>query len=129
MTTQPTSTPAARTYEAAHTAAILVDLSRRGRIRVTGRDRIDLLQRLTTNDMKAIAPGQGIANPTAILMSAIMMLRHIDEQDAADRVEKAMLTVFKEGKVLTKDLGGHAKTEEFANEIIDKLRAAGGAAA
>jgi isocitrate/isopropylmalate dehydrogenase len=67
--------------------------------------------------------GQGIANPTAILMSAIMMLRHLDETDAANRVEKAMLDVFTEGKVRTKDLGGTAKTADFANAIIDKLKA------
>ncbi|HLM00481.1 MAG TPA: isocitrate dehydrogenase (NAD(+)) [Pyrinomonadaceae bacterium] len=66
--------------------------------------------------------GQGIANPTALLMSAIMMLRHLDETDAASRVEKAMLEVFNEGKVRTKDLGGSAKTDEFANAIIDKLK-------
>jgi folate-binding protein YgfZ len=64
MTTPPTSSPApaARAYEAAGKSAVLIDMSRRARIRVTGRDRIDLLQRLTTNDMKAIAPGQGVAN-------------------------------------------------------------------
>ena len=65
--------------------------------------------------------GQGIANPTAILMSAIMMLRHIGEQDAAARVEKAMLDVFAEGKVLTRDLGGAAKTNEFARAIVEKM--------
>jgi isocitrate dehydrogenase (NAD+) len=65
--------------------------------------------------------GQGIANPTAILMSGIMMLRHIGEQDAADRVESAMLDVFAEGKTLTKDLGGSAKTNEFARAIVEKL--------
>jgi isocitrate dehydrogenase (NAD+) len=66
--------------------------------------------------------GQGIANPTALLMSAIMMLRHIEEQDAANNIEKAMLDVYTEGEVRTKDLGGTAKTAEFANAIIDKLR-------
>lgn len=66
--------------------------------------------------------GQGIANPTAILMSAIMMLRHIGEMDAAARTEKAMLDVFTEGKTLTQDLGGTAKTADFANAIIDKLK-------
>lgn len=72
--------------------------------------------------------GQGIANPTAILMSAIMMLRHIGEMDAAARTEKAMLEVFTEGKTLTQDLGGTAKTADFANAIIDKLQAAAKAA-
>ncbi|HEX8287173.1 MAG TPA: isocitrate dehydrogenase (NAD(+)) [Pyrinomonadaceae bacterium] len=66
--------------------------------------------------------GQGIANPTAILMSAILMLRHIGEMDAADRAEKSMLEVFAEGETITKDLGGTAKTADFANAIIDKLK-------
>jgi isocitrate dehydrogenase (NAD+) len=66
--------------------------------------------------------GQGIANPTAILMSGILMLRHINEMEAADRVEKALMEVFAEGEVRTKDLGGSAKTAEFANAIIEKIR-------
>ena len=65
--------------------------------------------------------GQGIANPTAILMSAVMMLRHIGEQNAAARIEKAMLDVFGDGKSLTRDLGGTAKTDEFARAIVEKL--------
>ncbi len=73
--------------------------------------------------------GQGIANPTALLISAVLMLRHIDEQDAANRIEKAMLDVFAEGKVITKDLGGTAKTEEFATAIIEKLKASESASA
>ena len=67
--------------------------------------------------------GQGIANPTAILMSAILMLRHIGENDAAARAEKALLDVFAEGKSLTRDLGGRAKTNEFARAIVEKLTA------
>lgn len=73
--------------------------------------------------------GQGIANPTAVLLSGLLMLRHLGEYDAADRVEKAMLDVFAEGKVLTKDLGGTAKTDEFANAIIDKIASGSSAAA
>jgi isocitrate dehydrogenase (NAD+) len=65
--------------------------------------------------------GQGIANPTAILMSGIMMLRYIGETDAAERAEKAMLDVFSEGKFITKDLGGTAKTNEFARAIVEKM--------
>jgi isocitrate dehydrogenase (NAD+) len=65
--------------------------------------------------------GQGIANPTAILMSGILMLKHIGETDAANRVEKAMMDVFIEGAVRTKDLGGTAKTDDFASAIIAKL--------
>jgi len=65
--------------------------------------------------------GQDLANPTALLMSAILMLRHIGEVDAADRVQKAMLDVYAEGRIRTRDLGGTAKTDEFANAIIEKL--------
>jgi isocitrate dehydrogenase (NAD+) len=67
--------------------------------------------------------GQGVANPTAILLSATIMLRHIGEYDAAQRIEKAMLDVFAEGKVLTRDLGGTAKTNEFARAIVEKIQA------
>ena len=65
--------------------------------------------------------GQGIANPTALLQSGILMLRYIGEREAADRIENAMLTVFEEGKVRTRDIGGTAKTAEFANAIIQKM--------
>jgi len=66
--------------------------------------------------------GKGIANPTALLQSAILMLRHIEERDAAQKIETAMLTVFEEGKVRTRDIGGTASTDEFADAIISKIR-------
>jgi isocitrate dehydrogenase (NAD+) len=66
--------------------------------------------------------GQGIANPTAILMSGILMLRHLDEMEAADRAEAAMMEVFTEGQVRTRDLGGTANTSDFAGAIIEKLK-------
>lgn len=66
--------------------------------------------------------GQGIANPTAILMSGVLMLRHLGEMDAADRVDKALMEVFAEGQVRTRDLGGTAKTSEFATAIVEKLK-------
>lgn len=72
--------------------------------------------------------GQGIANPTAIMLSAIQMLLHIGERDAARAFESALLEVFAEGTTITKDLGGTAKTVEFANAIIAKLRSGGAAA-
>jgi isocitrate dehydrogenase (NAD+) len=65
--------------------------------------------------------GKGIANPTALLQSAILMLRHIDERVAADKVESALLGVFSEGRVRTRDVGGTASTDEFADAIIAKL--------
>ena len=71
--------------------------------------------------------GQGIANPTAILMSAILMLRHLEEFDAAQRIEKAMLEIYAEGKTLTRDLGGTARTNEFARAIVERLTQANAA--
>jgi isocitrate dehydrogenase (NAD+) len=65
--------------------------------------------------------GQGIANPTALLQSGILMLRHIGERDAAERIESAMLKVFAEGRVRTRDIGGTAKTAQFADAIISEL--------
>jgi isocitrate dehydrogenase (NAD+) len=66
--------------------------------------------------------GQGIANPTALLQSGVLMLRHLGEREAADRTENAMLEVFSEGKVRTRDIGGTAKTAEFADAIISKMK-------
>ena len=67
--------------------------------------------------------GQGIANPTALLQSGILMLRHLGEREAADKVENSMLSVFEEGKVRTRDIGGTAKTAEFADAIIQRMNA------
>lgn len=67
--------------------------------------------------------GQGIANPTALMLSAIQMLHYIGEKEAAQRFESALFAVFEEGKAITKDLGGTARTAEFANAIIEKITA------
>lgn len=66
--------------------------------------------------------GQGVANPTAILMSGIMMLRHLEEFDAANKIETAMMEVFTEGEFRTKDLGGMTNTADFASAIIAKMK-------
>jgi len=62
--------------------------------------------------------GKGIANPTALLMSAIMMLRYLDEEEAAKRAEAALASVYREGRTLTPDVGGKATTAEFTQAII-----------
>jgi len=62
--------------------------------------------------------GKNMANPTALLMSAIMMLRHIGEQKAADRIESALHTVLRKREKVTRDLGGTASTSEFTDAII-----------
>ena len=67
--------------------------------------------------------GQGIANPTALMLSAVQMLKHLGERDAADRLQAAILAVFAEGKTTTRDLGGTAKTNEFARAIEEKITA------
>jgi isocitrate dehydrogenase (NAD+) len=65
--------------------------------------------------------GQGIANPTALLQSAVLMLLHLGEEAAATRVKNAIETVYEEGKWLTRDLGGRATTAEFTAAVIDRL--------
>lgn len=73
--------------------------------------------------------GQGIANPTALMLSAVEMLSHIGEREAAAKVRAAILGVFADGKWITRDLGGTAKTNEFARAIEEKIRAGAGASA
>jgi len=65
--------------------------------------------------------GQCIANPTALLLSAVLMLRHIDEAEAADRVMGALSAVLTAGAVRTRDLGGTASTMEFAEAVCKAL--------
>lgn len=65
--------------------------------------------------------GKGLANPTALLMSGIMMLDYLGEAEAARRIEKALHRVYREGKTLTRDVGGTATTEEFASAIIGAM--------
>jgi isocitrate dehydrogenase (NAD+) len=62
--------------------------------------------------------GKGIANPTAILMSGIMMLKHLGEYKAAERIDAALHRVYAEGRKLTRDVGGKATTAEFAEAVI-----------
>lgn len=61
--------------------------------------------------------GKGISNPTAIIQSAVMMLRYIGEYDAANLIELSLKEIFKAGKIITPDLGGNSTTEEFASEL------------
>ncbi|HAJ33489.1 MAG TPA: NAD-dependent isocitrate dehydrogenase [Candidatus Atribacteria bacterium] len=62
-----------------------------------------------------------IANPTATVLSGIMMLRYLGEKEAAERVEKAVVKILKEGKKLTPDLGGNTGTTEYTNAVIDAM--------
>ncbi|KAM3546286.1 hypothetical protein ARSEF1564_000774 [Beauveria bassiana] len=65
--------------------------------------------------------GKGLANPTALLLSSIMMLRHMGLTDKAVQIENAIFDTMAEGKALTGDLGGKAKTSEYAAAIISRL--------
>lgn len=67
--------------------------------------------------------GKNLANPTAVIMAGAMMLRHLGEQAAADRVIKAVEKVVSEGKYVTPDLNPHAKagTVEMGNAIVDAM--------
>jgi isocitrate dehydrogenase (NAD+) len=65
--------------------------------------------------------GQGIANPTALLLSAVMMLRHLGEDAAAERVMSGLTRVLAAGAVRTPDLGGTARTLAFAEAICREM--------
>ena len=65
--------------------------------------------------------GKGLANPTALLLSAVLMLRHIDEGQAADRVMQALGRVLDEGLARTRDLGGTTSTLGFADAVCQSM--------
>ena len=65
--------------------------------------------------------GKNLANPIAVVLSGAMMLDHLGEQKAAARVREAVHAVLREGKKLTRDLGGTAGTTEIAEAIAGKL--------
>ncbi|XP_044259722.1 probable isocitrate dehydrogenase [NAD] subunit alpha, mitochondrial isoform X2 [Tribolium madens] len=67
--------------------------------------------------------GKDLANPTALLLSAVMMLRYMNLNQHATRIENACFETIKEAKYLTGDLGGKAKCSEFTNEICEKIAA------
>jgi isocitrate dehydrogenase (NAD+) len=65
--------------------------------------------------------GKGVANPLALIMSGVMMLNHIHEEAIAQRIKTAYDAVLTEGKTLTRDLGGSAGTDAFADAVIARL--------
>ncbi|HEY2392514.1 MAG TPA: isocitrate dehydrogenase (NAD(+)) [Candidatus Angelobacter sp.] len=65
--------------------------------------------------------GKDIANPTAVLQSGVLMLRHMGEVEAADRVHTALEKTYKEKLHLTRDVGGTAGTSEFADTVIANM--------
>jgi isocitrate dehydrogenase (NAD+) len=67
--------------------------------------------------------GKGIANPTALMRSAAMMLTHLGEADAGRRLDEAIRQVYADGAVLTGDVGGSASTEQFTDAVVARLTA------
>jgi isocitrate dehydrogenase (NAD+) len=65
--------------------------------------------------------GQGLANPLALLMSALLMLEYVGEHKVKARIERAVFDVLEAGRHTTRDLGGTAGTQEFTDAIIDRL--------
>lgn len=65
--------------------------------------------------------GQNIANPTAAILSGIMMLKYINEEAAALKIENALMRVLKNKELHTKDIGGRLSTTEFKNKIIEEM--------
>jgi isocitrate dehydrogenase (NAD+) len=65
--------------------------------------------------------GKGIANPTALLMSAIMMLDHIREEATARRIDAALHQIYRDGNSLTRDVGGTATTAQFTDALLHAL--------
>ena len=65
--------------------------------------------------------GKGLANPTALLLSSVMMLRHVGKEAAAEAIQRAVIKTIAEGKHRTGDLGGNSTTDQFTSEIIGNL--------
>jgi isocitrate dehydrogenase (NAD+) len=68
--------------------------------------------------------GMNRVNPIATIMAGSMMLDYLGEKEAAAKIENAVISVLNEGKVRTADLGGSASTDEMANAVVAKLKAA-----
>jgi isocitrate dehydrogenase (NAD+) len=73
--------------------------------------------------------GQNKANPTALILSGALMLRHLGYAEVGERVERAVRDVIAEGRTVTSDLGGTAGTSQFADAVIERLGVTAGAAA
>ena len=67
--------------------------------------------------------GKDMANPTALLQSAVLMLYHIDEPETAERVQAGLERVYREGRTLTKDVGGTSGTKAFADAVVEAMEA------
>jgi isocitrate dehydrogenase (NAD+) len=66
--------------------------------------------------------GKGVANPTALILTSSMMLRHLGETASADRIERAVHELLRKGEVRTRDLGGTASSSEFTDAILRQMK-------
>jgi isocitrate dehydrogenase (NAD+) len=66
--------------------------------------------------------GQGKANPTALMLSSVMMLTHLGENASAHKLQSSIEAVYREGKYLTGDVGGTASTQEFADAVVKTIK-------
>ena len=65
--------------------------------------------------------GKNIANPSALIFSALLMLRHLGEEAAADRIWKSVVVTLAIGQCLTRDLGGSCSTREFTDALVKEI--------
>ena len=70
--------------------------------------------------------GKNLANPTAVLRSALLMLRHLGEREAEARIQHALENVYRTRELLTRDVGGQAGTSEFADSVIAAMETSAG---
>jgi isocitrate dehydrogenase (NAD+) len=73
--------------------------------------------------------GKNLANPTAVLRSSLLMLRHLGEQEAEASIRRALESVYRIREKLTRDVGGQAGTSEFADSVIREIEAGAGVGA
>lgn len=66
--------------------------------------------------------GKNLANPTALIQSAVMMLKYLGEKEKAIKIENALANIFKDKEFLTKDLGGKSTTTEFAEKLCSYIK-------
>ncbi len=66
--------------------------------------------------------GKNLANPTALIFSALLMLRHLGEHEAAERIWKSMIVTLAIGHNLTHDLGGECSTTEYTDELVKEIK-------
>lgn len=65
--------------------------------------------------------GKDLANPTALLLSSVMMLQHMGLNSHAEKIQKAIFATLAEGKALTMDLGGKATNTDYTKAVISRL--------